>query len=242
MKLHCIIVDDEPLALKIIEDYIRQIDYLEYQNGFDNPLKAITYLKNHQVDLLFLDIQMSKLTGIQLLNVIKNRPFVIVTTAYEQYALQGYELDVLDYLLTPISFERFVKAVDKAYDRIKIKAGSVANDENALITNPKEDYLFVKSGNKLQKIELEEILYVKGMGEYLKIVTTTASVMILQSFAKLSSALPGETFVRVHKSYLVAIDKIESIERNRIKIADELIPISDTYKKTFYDILNNKRI
>lgn len=242
MRLRCIAVDDEPLALKIIEDYIRQIDYLEYLNGFDNPLKAITYLKNHDVDLLFLDIQMSKLTGIQLLDVIKNKPFVIFTTAYEKYALKGYELDVLDYLLKPISFERFVKSVDKAYERIKQKTGNPAKDEKTLITNPKEDYLFVKSGNKLQKIKLEDILFIKGMSEYLKIVTSCGDVMILQSFANLSSVLPEETFVRVHKSYLVSIDKIESIERNRIKIMDELIPISDTYKRAFYDILNNKRI
>lgn len=242
MKLRCIAVDDEPLALNIIEDYIRQIDYLDYLKGFDKPLEVIAYLKNHDADLLFLDIQMSKLTGIQLLEVIKNKPFVIFTTAYEKYALQGYELDVLDYLLKPISFERFVKAVDKAYERFKLKVSDAAYDEKTLISNPKENYIFVKSGNKLQKIDLEDIFYIEGMSEYLKIVTSTGNVLILQNFAKLSSALPKESFVRVHKSYMVSVDKIESIERNRIKIMDKIIPISDTYKKIFYDILDNKRI
>jgi len=242
VKLRCIAVDDEPLALNIIEDYIRQIDYLEYLSGFDNPLEAIAYLKNHNVDLLFLDIQMSKLTGIQLLEVIKNKPFVIFTTAYEKYALQGYELDVLDYLLKPISFERFVKAVDKAYERIKLKLSNAEPIEKTLISNPKESYLFVKSGNKLQKIELDDIFYIEGMSEYLKIVTSDGNVLVLQNFANLASVLPKETFIRVHKSYMVSIDKIENIERNRIKIMDKLIPISDTYKKTFYDVLNNKRI
>jgi len=242
MKLRCIAVDDEPLALNIIEDYIRQIDYLEYLNGFDNPLEVITYLKNHDVDLLFLDIQMSKLTGIQLLEVIKNKPFVIFTTAYEKYALQGYELDVLDYLLKPISFERFVKSVDKAYERIKLKVSDAVSNEKTLISNPKENYLFVKTGNKLQKIDFEDIFYIEGMSEYLKIVTSNGYILTLQNFTKLSSALPKDTFVRVHKSYMVSIDKIESIERNRIKIMDKMIPISNTYKKTFYDVLNNTGI
>jgi len=242
MKIRCIAVDDEPLALDIMEDYIRQIDYLEFLKGFHNPLDVIGYLKDNTADLLFLDIQMSKLTGIQLLEVIKNRPFVIFTTAYEQYALQGYELDVLDYLLKPISFERFVKSVDKAYERIKLKAGDVTIDEKTLISNPKENYLFVKTGNKLQKIDLEDIFYIEGMSEYLKIVTLDGNILTLQNFARLSSALPKETFVRVHKSYMVSIDKIESIERNRILIMDKLIPISNTYKKEFFDVLNSKGI
>jgi len=241
MKLRCIAVDDEPLALDIIEDYIEQIYYLEHLKSFDNPVHVIDYLKNNTVDLMFLDIQMNRLTGIQLLNVLKNKPYVIFTTAYEKYAIQGYELDVIDYLLKPISFERFVKAVDKVYER---KAGTLRIDEEnrSIISNPKEEYFFVKTGSRLQKVDFDKILYIEGMSEYLRIVTTDTKIMTLQNFKNIEAVLPKTNFIRVHKSYLIASDKIKNIERNRIEIADKLIPISSTYKKTFYDFLNNRKL
>lgn len=241
MKLKCVVVDDEPLAQSLMVDYIKQVNYLQLLKVFDNPVDVISYLKSNKVDLLFLDIQMGKMSGIQLLQVLKNKPFVIFTTAFEKYALKGYELDVIDYLLKPISFERFVKAVDKVYELTKTPDFDPKTDRN-VIANQKESYLFVKTGSKLQKVDFDEILFIEGLGEYLKIITLSGQVLTLQNFYNLSQVLPGGQFVRVHKSYMVSIDKIENIERNRIKIAEHLIPISNTFKKSFFDALNNKLV
>lgn len=241
MKLKCVLVDDEPLALRILQDYIKQVDFLDFQAEFDDPVEALNYLKNHQVDVLFLDIRMNKLTGIQLLHVLKNKPFVILTTAYEEYALKGYELDVADYLLKPISFERFILAVDKVYEKAKLHT---ANEpiEPMFIANPKENFLFVKTGSQLRKINFDDILYIEGMSEYLNIVTVSESIMTLQNFARMSAVLPDENFIRVHKSYMVAINKIQRIERNRIYILKKVIPVSDTYKDDFYNRIDKNSL
>jgi len=241
MKISCVAIDDEPLALDIIKNYTQKVPFLDLKATFDNAIESIEYLKNNKVDLLFLDIQMDELTGIQLLNVLKDKPLVIFTTAYDSYAIKGYELDAVDYLLKPISFERFMKAAEKVYDRLNAKHDRNPANKEVLVTNNKtDDYFFIKTEFHLEKLNFCDILYIEGMGDYLMIHTLAKKIMILQNFKKAEEILPEGNFCRVHKSYMVALDKIESIERNRIKIGATLIPISDSYKKVFYDLIEKK--
>jgi two-component system, LytTR family, response regulator len=240
MKISCIAIDDEPLALDIIRDYTRKVPFLHLLASFDNAIESIEYLKNNKVDLLFLDIQMEELTGIQLLNILKERPLVIFTTAYDNYAVKGYELDAIDYLLKPISFERFMRAADKVYDRLVKKQEPPLPIKETNIQPPNNDYFFVKTEFHLEKLRSADILYIEGMGDYLMIHTPTRKIMTLQNFKKAEEILPEKDFCRVHKSYLVALDKIESIERNRIRIGTALIPVSDTYKKKFYELIEKR--
>ena len=226
MLIQCIVIEDEPLALKKLVNFISKIDYLKLAKSFDNAVEAISYLKSNAVDIIFLDIQMEDFSGIQFLESVKQRPKVIVTTAYDKYAIQGYELDVADYLLKPITFERFVQAIEKVSDSISSK-----------VIKPASDFIFVKTEYRHEKIRISDILYIQGMSEYLRIVTKDKKIMTLQNFKKIQDVLPEDLFVRVHKSYIVAIDKIESIERNRIKIKDLIIPISGTYMEGFYNQL-----
>ena len=239
MKIRCIAIDDEPPALVQMEEYISRVPFLELINKFDNGISALEFLKENEIDLIFLDIEMEGFTGIQMLKVIKNKPFVILTTAYDQYAIQAFDLDVTDYLLKPISFERFYKSVEKVYDIITEKKHQTATTPLQLV-NEEKNYIFVKTEYRMQRVDFKEILYIEGLKEYLIIKMITGRVITLQSFKHMEEMLPSSNFIRVHKSYMVAIDKIEFIERNRIKISDKLIPIGDTYKKVFYDTLGNK--
>ncbi len=242
MKINCIAVDDEPLALKIIKEYSDKISFLNLVRTFDNAIDVIDFLKTNQVDLMFLDIQMEELNGIQLIKVLITKPKVILTTAYDSYAIKSYELDVTDYLLKPFSFERFTKAVNRAYDQIMLEKGSApvhTATSNDAGTN-EEDYFFVKTEFRLQKVNFSDILYIEGQGDYQSIVTTKGKIMTLQNFSKLMASLPAETFKRVHKSYIVSISQIEKIERNRIRIGDKLIPISLTYKDQFFKTLEKR--
>ena len=232
MTITCIAVDDEPPALLQMKNYISRVPFLNLMGTFDNAMDTIQFLKNSHVDLLFLDIEMEGFSGIQLLNVLKHRPKVILTTAYDQYAIKAFDLDVSDYLLKPISFERFLQAVDKISEtnyQNNETSGSKSNAEP-----PERNYIFVKTEYRLEKIKISDILYIEGMNEYLKIVTMDKNILTLQNFKYMEEMLPKDNFVRVHKSYIVAIDKIENIERNRIKIQKMIIPISETYKDAFF--------
>lgn len=245
MIIKCIAVDDEPLALDIMEDYISKVPFLQLLKTFTNAMECLDYLKNNTVDLLFLDIQMEELSGIQLLKVLKTKPEVIFTTAYDSFAIEGYELDVADYLLKPISFERFVRAADKIYDKLSGPHGRLAsrpNTEEETSHNTKGDYFFVKTEFRLQKVNFDDILYIEGMGDYLRIHCRHEKIMTLQNFKNMESMLPENDFLRVHRSFIIALDKIESIERNRIKIMNELIPIGENYKTAFLTMLNRKKL
>lgn len=243
MKINCIAIDDEPLALEIISDYVERFPFLNLLATFTSATESISFIKENKIDLIFLDIQMEELTGIQLLNIINPHPHVIFTTAYDSYALQGYELDVIDYLLKPFSFERFAKAVDKAYEKIIINKAPASGGSNEVQAEKQKDsYIFIKADSKMRKIELSDILYIEGQGDYLKIVTNKERIMALLNFKKIEEILPDERFIRVHKSYIIAVDKIEYVEKSRIKIADQLIPVSDTYKKHFQHIIGKHGI
>lgn len=231
MKINCIVIEDEPLASKKIKEFIKQVDYLNLLETFDNAVDAIGYLKQNRIDLIFLDIRMKRLSGIQFLEVIQTRPKVIITTAYDEYALKGYELDIADYLLKPFTFERFLKSVDKVYTQLKESQNKKT-----------KEFIFVKTEYRMEKVVLKDILYIQGMKDYLQIHTIDKKIMTLQTFKKLVEILPTADFQRVHNSYIVSIANIKNIERNRIRIGKDLIPISDTYKDRFYSRLRDEKI
>ncbi len=231
MKINCIVIEDEPLALKKVKEFIEQVEYLNLLEGFNNAIDALGYLKKNTVDLIFLDIRMKKLSGIQFLESLQNKPKIIITSAYDEYALKGYELEVVDYLLKPFTFERFLKSIDKVY-----------NQYNETASNSSNDYIFVKTEYRLEKVVIKDILYIQGMKDYLQIHIMDRKIMTLQTFKNLLEILPQIDFQRVHNSYIVSISKIESIERNRIRIGKDLIPISDSYKDKFYGILKERKI
>ncbi len=243
MKMNCIAVDDEILALKKIQRFAEKIDYLNLVGTFDNALSTFSFLRENKVDLIFLDIQMDEFTGIQLLETLKDPPYIILTTAFDEYALKAYELDVVDYLLKPIPFERFIKAVEKVYARyLKDENQHAPVQQMAQPTGQAEapDYTFIKSGNKTVKVYYDKILYIEGQRDYLQIHTEDSKIMTLLNFKKMQELLDAQKFMRVHKSYIIAVDKIDYIENNAIKIKHKLIPVSSTYKVAFYNLLNKK--
>ena len=244
MKIRCIAIDDEPLALDILSAYCARVPFLELLRTFDNAMETLEYLRTHPVDLLFLDIEMEGLTGIQLLNVLKERPHVILTSAYDRYAMQGYDLDVDDYLLKPISLERFLRGVNKVRERMGREAsGSEAVPPS--IPPPAEgepDYFFVKTETRIEEVLASEVLYVEGMGDYWKIVTPKKRIMTLMNARGIDEMLREPRFCRVHKSWYVALDKIHFVERRHIKIGNERIPVSETYQKHFFDLIENNKM
>ena len=208
---------------------------------FDNGIDSLEYLRQNDVDLMFLDIQMDDFTGIQMLESLMVAPKVILTTAYDEYALKGYELSVSDYLLKPISFDRFVKSVEKVYSEIE-KESKVELVEMNQDQDPQSEFIFVKSDYKLQKVRFDDIQYIEGMKDYLRIVTPSKRLMVLQNFKKMEEALPDNKFIRVHKSYIVAVDKIDSIGKKSLIVGEQQIPIGESYKKDFFDFLENKSL
>jgi DNA-binding LytR/AlgR family response regulator len=239
MKLACIAVDDEPLALEKIRDYIDKVDSLDLLATFDNGISALEFLKERKVDVLFLDVQMEELTGIQLLESLRVKPKVILTTAYDTYTLQGYDLNVTDYLLKPFSFQRFLQAIDKVYDVVQTERNRMpAATENG----GSLDYIFVRSESKYRKVNFADILFVEGMKDYIRIHTVSDRLMTLNSFSSLTDHLPADRFIRVHKSYMVSISRIDSIERNTVLIGEYRIPIGESYRKHFFYILKKNQL
>jgi two-component system, LytTR family, response regulator len=228
MKISCIIVEDEPLALERAKGFVARLPYLRLLSAFDNAMDALAFLKANTVDLIFLDINMDELSGIQLLETSAINSQVIITTAYPEYAINGFDLKVTDYLLKPYTFERFIQAVDRAQNNLA-KTETIQN----------KNFIFVKTEHRLEKILLSEVLFIEGMRDYRRIHCTDKRIMTLQTFTEFEKEIPPTLLCRVHKSYMVSLDKIESIERDRIRIKDQLIPISDTYKQAFYTLINH---
>lgn len=219
MSINCIVVDDTPLAVEKLEGFIRQLPSLNLLKSFNNGIEAISFLQGHPVDLVFLDIQMEQFSGLQFLEALQNRPRIIIVSAYSQYAVQGFEFAVTDYLLKPYSFERFLKAVDKV--------------QNEMGVRPAKDYMFVKTEYRMERVDFADILYIEGQGAYLRIFTPKTKIMTLATFKHMESLLPADNFMRVHKSYIVALNKIESIERGVIRIGGEYIPVGHSYRERF---------
>lgn len=225
MKYTCIAVDDEPLALEKIVSFIGRLPFLTLKATFDNAVHALVYLTENKTDLLFLDIQMETMTGLDLLTALPQKPQVILSTAYSQYAIKGYEFEVTDYLLKPYSFERFAQAVNKAVKRLS---------EKTIQQETVQDFIFVKTDYRLVKVMLSDILYIEGMRDFRCIVMKDSKILTQQTFSSFEKQLPLLQFARIHKSYMVALSKIESIERHRVKIGTALLPVSDSYMDEFY--------
>jgi DNA-binding LytR/AlgR family response regulator len=245
MSISCIIVEDEPLARNLLEQYIQKVSYLHLVQSFSNPLIAIDFLRENKVDLLFLDIQMPEITGVNLLKILpQQKPLVIFTTAYSEYALEGYELDVVDYLLKPITLERFLKAVEKVAQRltpIKKESGE-EKQEKAVETEITPNFVFVKDGTKLVKIRLQDILYIEGLKDYVIIHTSHQKVVSLQRMKNLEEQLPNNQFIRVHNSYIISLEAIDAIEKEKVQIGKVFIPVSDTYRKSFKEFIEQRNI
>ncbi len=232
--LRCLIVDDEELARTLLQNYISRLPNLELVGQCKNPLEAIKVLGEQPVDLLFLDIQMPELTGIEFLKTLSQKPLVIFTTAYSQYALEGYTLDVVDYLLKPFSFERFVQAVNKASElyRLRQQAGTPPSIPSISAPEvPDKDYLLVKSDHKIHRLLFSEILYIQSMREYVAYYTSHGRILSLGSLKALEEELPDTHFIRIHKSYMVAKAKVATLEGNMVHIGKEKIPIGANYKE-----------
>lgn len=238
MSISCIIVEDEPLARNLLTDYVRKVPYLDLLNTFANPLEAIDFLRENAVDLLFLDIQMPEITGISLLKVLQKKPLVVLTTAYSDYALESYDFDVLDYLLKPITFERFLRAVEKANQRLST-APAIVEKAGQDAGHP---FVFVKDGTKLVKIRLDDILYVEGLKDYVTIHTRQQKVVTLQRLKNLEDQLPANKFIRIHHSFIIALDAIDAVHKGEVQIGNASLPISDSYKKSFKEFIEKNQM
>jgi DNA-binding LytR/AlgR family response regulator len=234
-----LIVEDEPLARNLITEYVSKVPYLHLVKACSGAIEAMEVLRNNSVDLMFLDVQMPELTGISFLKSLQKKPLVILTTAYSEYALEGYELDITDYLLKPITFERFLKAVDKVNQRLSSGTPAVTPEKPA---EAPPDFIFVKDGTKLVKIRWDDILYVEGLKDYVTIHTRTQKVISLQRLKLLEEQLPADKFIRVHNSFIIALDAIDSVHKDKIQIGQALIPIGDTYKKSFREFIEGRQI
>jgi len=236
------VVDDEPMARSLIEDYISKVSSLELLYSFSDPIKALEKLQEEVIDILFLDIQMPEITGTSLLKLLKKRPKVILTTAYSEYAIEGFELEVTDYLLKPITFERFFKAIQKVPLLKKKDTSSLTHNASNHLNNKSEDpqqtFFFVKDGTTQIRINFEDIKYIKGLKDYVTIYTKNQTVTTLQNLKKLESTLPSSFFIRVHNSYIVSLSWITAIEKNTIYIGDQMIPISDSYRRSFRELVD----
>lgn len=243
--INVIIVDDEPLALDVLETYIDKIPDLNLVTKCSNALEANAALKEHDIDLMFLDIQMPQLTGIDFLRTLAKPPKVIFTTAYANYAVEGFELNAVDYLLKPISLDRFMKAVNKAQEQINLEnkdAGSVASNSDS----DGEDYIFVKADKKLIKVNYSDIVYIEGLKDYVIIRLNNNRIITLQTMKSLEQKLPSSTFKRIHRSYIVNIQKIQAVQGNMVEVIEKNqakhLPIGKNYREELLQIINKNRL
>ena len=237
MNIKCIVVDDEIHARKVLEKYIQDITHLELVKSCKNALEAMDILRNQQIDAMFLDINMPKLTGLSFLESLKNPPIVVITTAYREYAVDAYELDVIDYLHKPIPFPRFIKAISKIEEKLQIREKSVTiPKEKSSETNP--DFIFIKADKKAIKLNFQDIKYIEGLGDYIKIHTKSKTIISKLTIKKMEKLLPNNEFPRVHKSFIVSLNLIDSIEGNQIEIDGQKIPVGQIFRLSFMDLIN----
>ncbi len=231
MKLQCVIVDDEPLAITIIEGYLKKIPYIEIIGKFDNAIPVYEFLKENIVDLLFLDIEMPNITGIDFLKSLSSPPSVIFTTANKNYAIEGFDLNVVDYILKPITFERLFKAVNRVYENI--------NQEKKTKKSESTEFLYLKENKKMVKVYFKNILYFESIKDYVKVVTLCKTVITKQQLSYFESSLNNNKFLRIHRSFIVATDKIDAYSLSGIDVGDTELPIGRKYKETVIEALEN---
>lgn len=235
--IRTIAIDDEPLALQLVSSYIEKTPNLKLAGAFDNPIDAMEFLDKNEIDLIFLDIEMPDLNGLEFTRILANKPKIIFTTAYEKYALQGFKLDAIDYLLKPFSYEEFYKAADKAKKQIGYEQADKKGDE----VDSNHEFLFLKSEYKIRRINFNDIIYIEGLKDYVKVYLKDQPkpILSLSSLKALENKLPETKFMRVHRSFIVNLEKIETIERSRIVFGKVYIPVSDQYKETFQTFIRD---
>jgi len=240
--MKCIIIDDEPLAIDVVESYCQALGAVEVVKTFTNALEALDFINNNHIDLVFSDIEMPNISGIELIKSLEGKvPYFIFTTAYPQYALEGFDLNAVDYLVKPIPFPRFIKAINRVKEMIKLNDVSTSFNFSSAggETSREDDFIFVKSEYENLKIDIKSIKLIQGLKDYLKIHSEDSKpILTLMSFKEIQSKLPENTFIRVHRSYIVNVNKINSIQKNKIIIKDERIPIGESYKSMVYSRLN----
>ncbi len=234
MKIKCVIIDDERLAIEVIENHLKNFDHVEIVATFENPLKAYPLLEQEKIDVIFLDINMPQMTGFSFIENLTNKPLIVITTAYREYAVKSFELSVLDYLVKPIPFNRFLKTMNKVYQQVYVN--SVSGDSNL----QQEPHIFLKVNKKLVKINLNDILFIESLKDYIKVITTVGDYVVHKSLTAITEELPQSSFIRIHRSYTISINKIIALEGNTIEISNKKIPIGRNYLKiTKERIFNN---
>lgn len=236
--INCIVVDDEPKAIAILEMYIRKIDYLNLKGSFTDSVCALNFVEEENVDLIFLDINMPDLSGFEFISSMSVKPMTIFTTAYSEYAIEGYNIDAVDYLLKPILFSRFIRAVNKAKVLIQVKRNLPSNSESADMIGDRSETIYLKSGTDIHQVQLNDIFYVEGARNYLFVYTKEKKIMTLMRMKELEDQLPKKDFVRIHKSYIVAFRHIKLIEKHQITIHNRNIPIGRSYREMFHKALS----
>ena len=231
-KLHCIIVDDEPIARKILQEFAEQVPFIEVMGQFENALKAEAFLQTNKTDLMLLDIEMPKLSGINYLKRPGVKPMVILTTAFPEYALEGYELDIIDYLLKPVAFNRFLKAVQKAKE--------FADLRDMPLSHTAPSWIFVRSEKRIEKIELKDILYIESLGNYVTIYSEAKNIIAYLTMKGLENQLPAGEFIKIHSSFLIAASKIEAIEGNMVKLKDKMLPVSRNCREALMQLVEQR--
>lgn len=240
MTLRCALVDDEPLALSLLESYVRKTDSLELCGAYSSAIQAMKNLPDHPVDLLFLDIQMPELNGLEFSRMVPENTRIIFTTAFEQYAIDGYRVNALDYLLKPISYGDFIEAINKAIQWFELRKKAESSEPDHVSIPEDSKHIYVKSDYKIIQIELDKILYIEGLKDYIKIYTEDSQrpILSLASMKTMEEKLPSNRFIRVHRSYIVQKSKIKIIDKGRIVFGKEYIPISDSYKQELQNYVN----
>lgn len=237
--MKCVIIDDEPLAVELLEDFVKKVDSLELVSTFNNAIDAVSFINQNNIDLIFLDIQMPHFSGIDFLNTIEKKPLVIFTTAYSDYAVEGFNLGAVDYLVKPIPFHRFLKSVVRA-QQINNPASAVQPiSENTTAPEVEQDFMFVRAEYENVKMNFADILFIEGLKDYVKIYTTDNKfTLTLISLIKLENLLSSKGFSRIHRSYIINIKHVKSIQKNKVLISDKRIPISESYKNAFFEKIN----
>lgn len=240
--MKCLAIDDEPLALDIIKDFCSKIEFIQLVAACTNPVEAIRILNEHKIDLIFLDIQMPNITGLEFIRAINKPPLIVFTTAYSNYALDGFELNAIDYLVKPFAFERFFRAINKASEILHLRSNKIVRQIPSVVNLSTPEYIMIKVEYSTVKIELDKILFIEGLKDYVKIYNTSKLLLTKTTLKNLEEKLPQHEFLRVHKSFIISFSKIDSIENNRILIGERRIPVGNQYKTQFYQWLDSKRI
>jgi|TARA_B110000196_G_scaffold101337_1_gene88088 DNA-binding LytR/AlgR family response regulator len=224
MKIKCVIIDDEPLAIKVVENHLKEFQNFEVIETFNNPIEALSLLEKGNVDALFLDINMPKMNGLDFAKTLNSKMNVVITSAYREYAVESFDLNVLDYLVKPIPFNRFLKTINKITQQVYLQKGIQKEEDSS-----NESFIFLKVDKKLIKIKFEDILYVESLKDYIKVFTTSGNYLVHKSLTSMTEELPDSNFIRIHRSYTIAIDKVKSLEGNLVEIATTKIPIGRKY-------------